>query len=740
MGLGLKSGVNWKSIALNGGGGGGADLSAFIFAVNIPLDGGVADFRTASITGQDYRVNWGDGTSEALTPASNAIISHTYTTAGVYDVSITGTAWKGMSGKGNVVNDIIEIKQWGTASLYSFNFSGNIALTTVSATDAPILSGVTLFGQVGRIDNAFFGCSSLTSINNIGSWDMSGVVDIRNWFWRCGSLTSAGISGILSWDTSNITNMNLLFTNTSGAGDLDFTAWNISSLISAGNFIPNDGISVANYDATLIGWASQAPALSSTTIGFNNNQYTLGGAAEAARNTLINTYGWTITDGGGISILNNLVSYFKMDDDMIDTIDGQAPTTNVYSTYEAGVVLDARSFNGANEYAIYSGNEKYNMSDGTSDIPFSISFWLKINDATNNQARILNVARSNQGWQYRIQCSGTTISLDLFSQSNIYAGHYKAISVSAGSIGDYHHFVFTYDGSLSQGMKAYRDGVLISSSAGVIGAYTGMRDITPDYCFGRRTNINAGYLKGSLDEFGVFKNKVLEATHVQDLYNKGFNGVALNEVYVPSLLDTATVRFIVSNASSLTAEDTFIKNILDAQVGTVLVSGASSGEYDAITTHDFTVIAESIFSNMVASLKSETKPILTLEASNHDEFYIGVGVADNTNRVVTSTIINSAHPILGTLTAPITYNLTGATVQQGAMSKSANMLNSNYVLQATDNNTHYPLVVVDSGDTLADLTIAAGKRVFLGGKTSSQWSADVQTIFVNSLKWMYNVL
>ena len=45
---------------------------------------------------------------------------------------------------------------------------------------------------------------------------------------------------------------------------------------------------------------AQTPLLNGLTPNFGGSQYTLGGAAESARNTLINTYGWTITDGGGI--------------------------------------------------------------------------------------------------------------------------------------------------------------------------------------------------------------------------------------------------------------------------------------------------------------------------------------------------------------------------------------------------------------------------------------------------------
>jgi hypothetical protein len=73
--------------------------------------------------------------------------------------------------------------------------------------------------------------------------------------------------------------------------------WTPVSMTAANSFmLNNSAMSTANYDATLISWAAQS-LQSNVNINFGNAQYTLGGAAEAARNTLINTYSWTITDG-----------------------------------------------------------------------------------------------------------------------------------------------------------------------------------------------------------------------------------------------------------------------------------------------------------------------------------------------------------------------------------------------------------------------------------------------------------
>ncbi len=80
--------------------------------------------------------------------------------------------------------------------------------------------------------------------------------------------------------------------------DQDISGWDINGVTTFNNlFLSTVGPSQDNYDAILIGWEAQAPQ-TGKTINFGEATYTPGGAAEAARTSLINTYGWTITDGG----------------------------------------------------------------------------------------------------------------------------------------------------------------------------------------------------------------------------------------------------------------------------------------------------------------------------------------------------------------------------------------------------------------------------------------------------------
>lgn len=131
---------------------------------------------------------------------------------------------------------------------------------------------------------------------DISGWDVSNVTNMRSMFSRASSFNQ-DISG---WNVSNVTSMSGMFSRASSFNK-SLANWNISNVRDFTSFMGGAVLSIANYDATLIGWAAQ-DVKPNMNINFNTSRYSIGGLAEAARNTLINTYGWTITDGGGYNI------------------------------------------------------------------------------------------------------------------------------------------------------------------------------------------------------------------------------------------------------------------------------------------------------------------------------------------------------------------------------------------------------------------------------------------------------
>jgi surface protein len=117
-------------------------------------------------------------------------------------------------------------------------------------------------------------CGSLTTVNNINSWNVSGVTSLSGMFYGDINFNDT-ISG---WNVSNVTNFIDFMTQKTY---LDF--------------------SKQNYDALLNGWSSR-PVKPNLTVNFgstgNGIRYTIAG--QPGRNALTNpaTNNWVITDGG----------------------------------------------------------------------------------------------------------------------------------------------------------------------------------------------------------------------------------------------------------------------------------------------------------------------------------------------------------------------------------------------------------------------------------------------------------
>ena len=109
--------------------------------------------------------------------------------------------------------------------------------------------------------------------------------------------------------TTNVTSLNNMFRSAT-AFQQDISAWasggtsNLRALAIATSMFLSTTQSTTNYDALLIALGDDAVNLQSGVplhMGVNT-KYTGGGAAEAARTTLVNPAGlnWAITDGGTV--------------------------------------------------------------------------------------------------------------------------------------------------------------------------------------------------------------------------------------------------------------------------------------------------------------------------------------------------------------------------------------------------------------------------------------------------------
>ena len=77
------------------------------------------------------------------------------------------------------------------------------------------------------MENTFFGCSKLNSIN-LSSFDTSSVENMQSMFNGCSNLTSLEFSNL--FDTSSVTNMDSMFKDCKSITSINLSMFNTSSV------------------------------------------------------------------------------------------------------------------------------------------------------------------------------------------------------------------------------------------------------------------------------------------------------------------------------------------------------------------------------------------------------------------------------------------------------------------------------------------------------------------------------
>ena len=279
----------------------------FITTWETSSDGESITIPTVSEETYSYTVNWGDNTTDNMAYTGDA--AHTYSKAGTYTVSISGTFPRirfgsiddiGRTTGTTAAGQVRTVEQWGdiawTSMRLAFVRCSNL---TVKATDAPDFSGVTDMSSM--FNTAFL-------IGDLSKWDVSNVTNMESMFTTLQSDFDGGIS---DWNVSNVTNMQFMFLGTNFNGDL--SEWDISSVMNmqfmfSSGSTPIVDMSSENYDKLLIGWGTLDTQAGETRIPSNitldaPNFYSCRGRSR--RDTLIMRYSWTIRRDELVPILTD---------------------------------------------------------------------------------------------------------------------------------------------------------------------------------------------------------------------------------------------------------------------------------------------------------------------------------------------------------------------------------------------------------------------------------------------------
>lgn len=150
-----------------------------------------------------FSVNWGDSSSSTITAWNDAAVTHTYSSAGTYTITITGicTGWN-FNNTGDRLK-LLSIASWGSLKLGNLGgyFYGCSNLNLALVSDVLNLTGMT------NLNEMFNSCTSITTINRIGEWDLSAITSIGAMFVS----TTNFNQDLGGWNVSNISEFSDVF-------------------------------------------------------------------------------------------------------------------------------------------------------------------------------------------------------------------------------------------------------------------------------------------------------------------------------------------------------------------------------------------------------------------------------------------------------------------------------------------------------------------------------------------------
>jgi len=145
--------------------------------------------------------------------------------------------------------------------------------------------------QVGNVTDMSSMFTNAKAFNqDLNSWDVSNVMYMDAMF----KGASAFNQDISSWDLRNVFSVNAMFSGAE-AFNQDLSSWDVSHVEFMGQLFLNTNLNTHNYDNMLIAW-SHLSLKHGVPLGAGNTKYSA--AAVTSRDRLVNTFGWTIEDGG----------------------------------------------------------------------------------------------------------------------------------------------------------------------------------------------------------------------------------------------------------------------------------------------------------------------------------------------------------------------------------------------------------------------------------------------------------
>lgn len=231
----------------------------------------------------------------------------------------------------------------------------------------------------------------------------------------------------------------------------------------------------------------------------------------------------------GTNFLDGLVGYYPLNSNANDLSGKGHNGTLVNSpTFVSGKVGNAINFGNDDNirYVDIADNNDFSFTNGTTDVPFTISMWVNFSSFNRNGNWFINKRGATSGtdeWQFIFVWGGVFFNKFQFNNNAIY--QQIATTTTPFSLNTWYHICYTDNGNSSVGSgKLYINGVEnVAINRNVGGTYTRMNNGTSLTRIGISSWVENSVLKhrGLIDELIIYKNRELTATEVLELYTKG---------------------------------------------------------------------------------------------------------------------------------------------------------------------------------------------------------------------------
>lgn len=217
---------------------------------------------------------------------------------------------------------------------------------------------------------------------------------------------------------------------------------------------------------------------------------------------------------------DSLVGWWRGEGDATDDgPNGNNGTAFGDTTYTDGVFGQAFSFDGTGDYVSLANESQFDFERTDS---FSVSMWLKPAD-TSVDIPIAKMDSDNgfRGWDFVTNFGSTTdpgkVAVQIWNSPSNRIDVRLASDSSLLNDGNWHHYLWTYDGSSSgSGVKIYEDGSLLATTVTTNTLTQTILNNEPVFIANRKDNGNA--FKGGIDDVLIFSRE-LSADEVASLYD-----------------------------------------------------------------------------------------------------------------------------------------------------------------------------------------------------------------------------